>query len=210
MRIIDLTRTLRNGMNGFSMSTSKTIENDGWNAVTLSLYSHAATHMDAPSHIITSAAGIGDIPVEHFMADCRIVDLTGIAPRSVITPDDLGDIRTKIRPGEGLLFRTGWSRYFDQPEIFRNTLPRLGEELVRWCIVKKIGILGVEPPSIADVNNIEEVTRIHTLLLEAGITIVEGLVNLDQIRSEKVRFIALPLKIEGGDGSPCRAVAIED
>jgi len=210
MRVIDLTRTLRDGMNGFSMSASKTIENDGWNAVMLSIYSHAGTHVDAPPHFNAGTAGIGDIPVEHFMADCRIVDLQGIAPRYVISPDDLGDVRNKISPGEGLLFRTGWSKYYDEPEIFRNALPRLGDELAGWCIAKKISILGVEPPSIADVNNIPEVTIIHTLLLKAGITIVEGLVNLDQIRAERVRFIALPLKIEGGDGSPCRAVAIED
>ncbi|HRX80869.1 MAG TPA: cyclase family protein, partial [Pirellulaceae bacterium] len=70
-----------------------------------------------------------------------------------------------------------------------------------------VALIGVEPPSVADVNNIEEVTEIHRILLGGGIVIVEGLVNLDQLPS-KVEFIALPLKIRGGDGCPVRAIAV--
>jgi kynurenine formamidase len=39
---------------------------------------------------------------------------------------------------------------------------------------------------------------------------VEGLCNLEEIRKPKVKVIALPLKIEGGDGAPARVIAIED
>ena len=73
-----------------------------------------------------------------------------------------------------------------------------------------MGTLGVEPPSVADVNNLEELTSVHNVLLGAGIIIVEGLTNLDQIQNEKVTFMALPLKIARGDGAPVRALAIED
>ena len=73
-----------------------------------------------------------------------------------------------------------------------------------------MNILGVEPPSVADVNNKEELTRIHKILLGANITIVEGLTNLGALTREKVFFIAAPLKIENGDGGPCRAFAIEE
>jgi len=40
--------------------------------------------------------------------------------------------------------------------------------------------------------------------------LVEGLCNLEQIKKPKVKVIALPLKIEGGDGAPARVIAIED
>ena len=50
---------------------------------------------------------------------------------------------------------------------------------------------------------------VHQILLAAGIVIVEGLTNLDQLKQEQVTFIALPLKVEGGDGTPVRAIAIE-
>jgi kynurenine formamidase len=71
-------------------------------------------------------------------------------------------------------------------------------------------MLGVEPPSVADVHNREELTNVHRVLLGGGVIVVEGLTNLDQIRAEKVTFMALPLKIAGGDGAPARAIAIED
>ena len=71
-------------------------------------------------------------------------------------------------------------------------------------------MLGVETPAVADINNKEELVTVHQALLRAGIVIVEGLANLDALQQEEVTFVALPLKLEGGDGSPVRAVAIED
>jgi len=85
----------------------------------------------------------------------------------------------------------------------------VSEKLARWCVENKVRLLGVESPSVADVNNLAEVTLIHKILLGGGVVIVEGLTGLDGLTQEKVFFAALPLKIEAGDGSPCRAFAIE-
>jgi kynurenine formamidase len=67
----------------------------------------------------------------------------------------------------------------------------------------------VEPPSVADVHNLKEVTDIHRLLLGADIIIVEGLTNLEAIQTDCVWLMALPLKIGRGDGAPARVVAFE-
>jgi kynurenine formamidase len=69
-------------------------------------------------------------------------------------------------------------------------------------------MIGVEPPSVADVNNLTEVTTIHEILLK-GVVIIEGLSNLEKLQSNCVELIALPLKIKNGDGSPARVIAIE-
>ena len=82
--------------------------------------------------------------------------------------------------------------------------------MARWCVEKGVRVLGVEPPSVADVNDIEELTAVHKVLLAGGVIIVESLVNLDQIREDKVTFMAFPLKVAGGDGAPVRALAIEE
>ena len=50
MKIIDLTLTYEEGMRGVAFETARTKADDGWNALTLHLYSHAGTHMDAPFH----------------------------------------------------------------------------------------------------------------------------------------------------------------
>jgi len=105
--------------------------------------------------------------------------------------------------------RTDWSRHVDNPTIYRDQLPRISEGLARWCVERRVKILGVEPPSIADVTNLPEVTFIHKILLGGGVNIVEGLTNLDALAPGKLFFAALPLKISGGDGCPCRAFAVE-
>src|SRR5207244_4365178 len=97
-------------------------------------------------------------------------------------------------PGESLLLRTDWHRHAADSAIYRDGLPRISEELAEWCVARRVNMLGVEPPSVADVNNLPEVTRIHQILLGGGITIVESLAHLDQLTQPRVFFAALPLK----------------
>ena len=208
-RIIDLTMPLEDGLRGISIESARTIAEDGWNATTLHLYSHAGTHMDAPTHFAVGDRTIDRIPLDKCMGPAWIADLMGIEPRAVISVGDLGATAQRIRPGDGLLLRTGWSRRYREP-AYRDELPRVGLELARWCVEKGVRVLGVEPPSVADVNDIEELTAVHKVLLAGGVIIVESLVNLDQIREDKVTFMAFPLKVAGGDGAPVRALAIEE
>jgi len=220
-RIIDLTIPLGDGLPGVSIKPAKTLERDGWNATTLHLYSHCGTHMDAPIHFGGSDQTIDRIPLNQCMGPAWVVDPVehpsvrgeGVhsSPyeRALIRVADLGPTADKVQEGDGLLLRTGWSRHVGRP-AYRDKLPRVSLELARWCVAQGVRMLGVEPPSVADVNNLEELTAVHNVLLRAGVLIVEGLANLDQIRCEKVTFMALPLKLVGGDGSPVRAFALED
>ncbi len=208
-RIIDLTLSLEPAMRGVKFEPARVLEKDGWNAMTLHLYSHCGTHMDAPRHFDVSGQTIDQIPLDKCMGPAWLVDLSGIKPRSLITVEDLGPLQKKIQAGDGLLIRTGWSLLAHSP-AYRNDLPRISLELARWCADNGVRILGVEPPSVADVHNIEELTTIHRVLLESGVIIVEGLANLDEIHKEKVTFMAFPLKIVDGDGAPARALAIEE
>jgi arylformamidase len=113
-----------------------------------------------------------------------------------------------LTAAEVLLLATGWSRFVADPTMYRDCLPRIGEDLARWCVDQQVKLLGVEPPSVTDVNNLAEVTHIHQILLGAGIVIVEGLTNLDQLHDGEVWFVAAPLKVARGDGGPCRAFAV--
>jgi kynurenine formamidase len=108
-----------------------------------------------------------------------------------------------------LLLRTDWHKRYGT-EQYRDALPRISVELAHWLVGRQVAMIGVEPPSVADVNNISELTEVHQILFKGGVLIVEGLANLDQISESVVQFIALPIKITGGDGCPVRAIAIED
>jgi kynurenine formamidase len=50
----------------------------------------------------------------------------------------------------------------------------------------------------------------HAIFFPAGITVIEYLTNLDRIAAARCRFLALPLALEGADGSPVRAIAITE
>lgn len=208
-RIIDLTVSLEDGLRGVSIESIRTVERDGWNATTLHLYSHCGTHMDSPLHFGVNDQTIDQIPLEKLMGPAWVVDLSGIEPRALIQVSHVAPVAERVQPGDGLLLRTDWSRRLRDPS-YRNALPRVSGELAEWCVEKGVRLLGVEPPSVADVHNMDEVTAIHKTLLGGGVIVVEGLANLDQIRSEKVIFMAFPLKVAGGDGAPVRALAIEE
>ncbi len=208
-RLIDLTRILGPATPGVSLDQSRTVARDGWNARTLHLYSHAGTHMDAQTHFDAGAGTIDAKPLSRCMGWAWVVDLEGIGDRESITIAHLGAVAEHFAPGECLLLRTGWSRHFGDPARYRDRLPRIADDLAHWCADHRVNVLGVEPPSVADVNDLGEVTRIHKILLGADVTIVEGLINLSALREPKVFLIAAPLRIENGDGCPCRAFAFE-
>jgi arylformamidase len=207
--LIDLTLTLRPGMRGVRSEAAFTVSRDGWNAATWHLYSHAGTHMDAQLHFEAGPETIDTKPLERCYGPAWVVNLVPVAPQALLTVASLGAVAQKFVAGESLLLRTDWHRHVDNPAVYRDGLPRIGEELARWCVAHRVRMLGVEPPSIADVNNREEVTTIHRILLEGGVTIVEGLAHLDRLTSPRVTFFAMPLKLSGADGSPVRAFAID-
>ena len=208
-RVIDLTLPLASGERGVRIEPNHRLETDGWNASTLCLYSHCGTHIDAPVHFGVGAKTIDTIAVDNLIGPAWIVDVRPVSPRALIEVGHLKSVAEQFKPGDSLLIHTGWSEYYGQ-EQYRDELPRISEELAQWCVENKVGMLGVEPPSVADVNNLEELTRIHRILLEGGVVVVEGLANLSALTKPKVTLIALPLKVAGGDGAPARAVAIEE
>lgn len=208
-RIIDLTLTLRPGLRGVEFEKLHSVDEHGWNSRMLHLYSHCGTHMDAPLHFAAGDGTIDRIPLEHCLGPAWLADVSQVEPRGLITVPHLGELTKKLRRGDGLLLRTGWSRFVSQPDYYRDNFPRISKQLAEWIVERQVRVLGVEPPSVADVNNLEEVTTIHRILLGGRIIIVEGLTNLSALSQERVLFGAMPLKIEDGDGSPCRAFAIE-
>lgn len=208
-RVVDLTLTLHDGDRGVRVSPAQRLKTEGWNATTLELYSHAGTHVDAPVHFGVNPTTLDQIDPSRFLCLAHVVDLHGIPPQTPVTVDIVTPKLTgRLRPGQGLLIRTDWYRHVETA-AYRDQLPPISLELARWCVEKKVTLLGVEPPSVADVNDLEQLAAVHRILLEGEVVIVEGLAHLDRLHSSPVRFMVLPLKVAGSDGAPARAVALE-
>jgi arylformamidase len=207
MKIIDLTLTYQEGMRGVTFEVARTKSKDGWNARTLHLYSHAGTHMDAPFHFGVNDQTIEEFEVSRFICDSWVIPIEALS-RQKIKLEDLGKYVELIEPGDGVILKTGWSKYINDTK-YREELPGIHESLARWFVEKKINLLAVEPPSIADVMDREEVTKIHEILLGGDVIIVEGITNLESLTKEKITLVALPLKVKDGDGAPARVIAME-
>ena len=208
-KIIDLTMPLNGDVCGVSIEQSKTLIKEGWNATTLHLYSHSGTHMDAPVHFGVNEQTVDQLSVNRLISEAWIVDLRPVEPNQLIEVHHLSAIVDDFVEGQSILLHTGWSHKLGTDD-YRDRLPRISKELALWMGAKGVNLLGVEPPSVADVNNLPEVTEIHKILMENDVIIVEGLCNLDAIFQKKIILVALPLKVENGDGAPARVIAIEN
>lgn len=209
MKYIDLTLVYDESIAGYESKPAKLLDKDGWNALDLFIYSHAGTHMDAPIHFGVNHETIDHISLERlFISKAWIVDLTNVGPSHLIIKADVEFQLRHFSKGDSILIKTNWYKKIGT-SAYRNGLPRISEELAHWLVEIGTNLLGVEPPSVADVNNLEEVTLIHQILLK-DVVIVEGLCYMDQIQSHCVGLVALPLKIKNGDGAPCRVIAIEN
>lgn len=207
----DLSHTFTDDLPGYSWEQARTKAKDGWNARQLTFYSHAGTHMDAPRHFAVNEGSIDAFTPAQLTGNAWIIRVPIVADNQLLDVDILEPILADWQPGDSLLIHTGWDRFLHTDfAYFRAALPRISTALATWCVANEVKMLGVEPPSVADVNNLPEVTRIHEILLAGNVIIIEGLTRLEAIKKDRVSLIALPLKIGGGDGCPARVIALEE
>ncbi len=119
--------------------------------------------------------------------------------------------KVEIRAGDVVLLRTGWARHWRDSRKFISEVhgpgPRL--EAAQWLSARRIFAAGSDTVAFEFVPDPAMPVHVH-LLVESGIHIVECL-NLETLAAERIYeflFIATPLKIEGGTGSPIRPIAI--
>jgi kynurenine formamidase len=193
-------------MRGVQIRPHTRIGQEGYNTTTLTLYSHAGTHMDAPRHFLDGGRTIDRLDLEKCVGPAMVIDLSHKAPNSLITVDDLAAHHDRIGRGSRLLLRTDWDLHAEQPD-YRTSFPRISLELATWLVGRGVWLVGLETPSVASLQDKAELTAVHQTLLAGEVVIVECLANLRDLPPH-VTLIALPLKIDQGDGSPIRAVAL--
>ncbi len=178
----------------------------------LELGEHTGTHVDALSHMARQYRGlsIDTMPLSMFYTEGICLDLSHKGLRELIEPGDLQRALTAagltIQPGDTVLLYTDhYRRAFDTEDWPHG--PGISAFAARWLGQQRIAAFGVETlsPGVRHVSN----RAVHHICGEMGFTHYENLVNLYLLAGRgRFRFIALPLKIRGGTGSPVRAVAI--
>lgn len=204
---------------------------------------HVGTHVDALGHVsqdglvyggIAAAdaqgqQGLAILGIETFppyvgravVLDVpRLYGVEVLPPGYEITADDLSRAEalagSDVRPGQAVLIATGWSRLWDQYDVYtgmRDGVPGPGPDAARWLASRRVRLVGGETiaferlgPGLGHVP-----LPVHRILLvEAGINIVETM-RLHELLDSGVGeclLILAPLPIVGATGAPVRPLAI--
>lgn len=119
---------------------------------------------------------------------------------------------TELRRGDCVLIRTGWERHADDHATYlglRRGAPGPGPEAARFLADRGMTLAGSD--TLAYEKQPAPGFPVHVeLLVERGIRIIEclALAELAGSGQHEFLFVATPLKIAGGTGSPVRPIAI--
>ena len=164
---------------------------DLYNLTEFSMCAHNGTHIDAPFHFIGNGKTVDAIELSSFVGMAYVAECCG-----VVTADDAVRIIEKAtlqntEAAKRILIKGDTEVSAEAAEVFASS---------------KILLLGNESQTVGPENAPMEV---HKILLSADIVLLEG-VRLSDV-SEGVYFLnAAPLNLSGADGSPCRAILIDN
>ena len=207
MRIIDISRPIAAttapwpGDSPFSLEwVMRQSEGQFVNLSTLALSPHFATHADAPLHVKEGAPSISDVDLSAFIGPARVLDMTGM-PHNHISADALQGVPLSDPPR--ILFKTGTHPDNSRmPDAFAALTPDAADLLVTGGAL----LVGMDSPGVDPADSID--LPAHKKLADGGLYWLENL-DLTDVLPGVYEFIALPLRITGGCGSPVRAVLIE-
>ena len=215
MKVIDLTLTISENIPIFPGSPKpnfinwENIEKDGYNLELLFLSTHTGTHIDAPHHFLKKGQKIHQIMTKRLVTEAVLIKIRKDSDQS-ITKTDLVKFEKRygtIDEGSTVVFYTGWQKNLEKKSYFLKN-PGLAISAAKYLASKKINLVGIDSPSI-DLGK-DKKFSVHHILAKNGILIVENLVNLEKIHSEKFHLIVAPLKLKNATGSPVRAMALVD
>jgi arylformamidase len=160
---------------------------------------HTGTHVDAPWHFLEEGSTVEQLPLdvmigEAFVAYLPEVDIITAETLARLTLPD-GTTRLLLHTRNSELWETGITE-------FRKDFTALTSDAAQWLVDQGIRLIGVDYLSV---HRYGDGPLIHQILLKAGIIIIEGL-NLTDVAPGKYELICLPLRLDGAEGAPARAV----
>ena len=162
-----------------------------YNLTSLSMCTHNGTHIDAPRHFIKNGKAVDELSLDSFVGMAYVAEHCG-----VVTEDNALKIieKAKMQNAESakrILIKGDAEVSLEAAKVFASS---------------NILLLGNESQTVGPQNAPMEV---HLALLSAGVILLEG-IRLEMVSEGIYLLNAAPLNLAGADGSPCRAVLIDD
>lgn len=167
----------------------------------IEMIANTGTYVDAPFHRHESGADIAGFPLED------VADLPGVVIRATTRLArglDAEAFRERDLAGRAVLVHTGWDAHWRTP-AYGSGHPYLTRDAAEYLVQAGAALVGIDSLNIDDAADGERPA--HTLLLGAGIGIVEHMTNLGALPDTGFRFYAVPPRVMGMGSFPVRAFA---
>jgi kynurenine formamidase len=170
----------------------------------------AGTHIDAPAHCIPGGKTVEMLKLENLIIDCVVINVDAKNESYVAGVETIIQFEKangKIQPNTFVIFCTGWDKYWESPEKYRNNLsfPSVSEDVAKLLIERDIAGLGIDTLS-ADARS--EDFPVHRVILGAGKYLIENIANAEVLPSTGAKIMIMPLKIKDATESPIRLAAV--
>ena len=162
--------------------------------------SHTGTHADAARHFFDDGQTVDAIPLERLIGPALLLNF----------PDDVRAVgaadlqKHDIKGHTRILLRTRNSALLSQKEFARD-YTYLAPDGAQYLVDNGVELVGIDYLSIEQFHSGHHKT--HRTLLAKSVVILEGL-DLSVPAPGAYQLICLPLRIEGCDGAPARAVLV--
>lgn len=165
------------------------------------MVANTGTAIDAPYHRYPTMADVADLPISAVAdLDAVVIRLQGMSGCGIAAEA----IAAKDVAGKAVLFDTGWAKRWGTPAS-QDEQPFLSREGAAHLVKRGARLVGIDALNIDDTD--DPTRPSHSLLLAAGIPIVENLAALDALPNEGFRFTAAPMRLHGMGAFPVRAWA---
>ncbi|MFI5926793.1 cyclase family protein [Micromonospora sp. NPDC051543] len=171
----------------------------------IDLIANTGTYVDTPAHRWAGRDDLTGVPLD------RLADLPGVVVR--VPADTRAVDRLMLAPyevtGRAVLLHTGWDAHFGAERYAAPEAPYLSEDGARALADAGAALVGIDSINIDDMTPAANGVRpAHSILLAAGIPVVEHLTGLDALPPTGFRFTAAPPMVAGMGTFPVRAFAV--
>ncbi len=165
----------------------------------IEMVTNTGTYLDCPFHRYKEGKDLTELVLE------QVADLDAVTIDAVnVTAVDVNFFEGVNISGKAVIIHTGWSRHWNT-ELYFEDHPFVTKAAAEFLRNKNVALVGIDSHNIDDTKS--NARPVHSILLGAGILIVEHLCNLNQLPESNYQFTAAPPKIRGAGTFPVRAFA---
>lgn len=172
----------------------------GANVSRISFGSHTGTHVDAARHFFDDGQTVDRIPLDRLVGPALLISVD----ESLMSVGAADLQRHAVAGYKRVLIRTRNSRFLGDPDFVRD-FTFLAPDGAEYLVSLGVELVGVDYLSIEQFHSGHH--RTHRTLLEKDVVIVEGLM-LGDVEPGEYQLVCLPLRLEGLDAAPARAILI--